>query len=63
MAKISFVISKVGDVKLEVSNVKGMDCEELTKCFEQALGTKVKIDYKPEDFVVLDSLSQYVSEE
>lgn len=63
MAVIKFVISKSGDVKLEASGVKGMECDELTRCFEENLGTKIKVDYKPEDFVVLDGIENYVSEE
>lgn len=62
MATIKFVISKTGDVKLEVSDMKGIACEEISRAFEENLGTKIKVDYKPEDFVVLDGVSNYVNE-
>lgn len=63
MAKIQFVISKTGDVKLEVSDMKGIACEEISRAFEENLGTKIKVDYKPEDFCVIEGISQYVHEE
>lgn len=62
MPKVQIVISAKGDTTLEVSGAKGMTCEELTRCFEDALGTKISVEYKPEDFVVLDDINSYVHE-
>ncbi len=58
MAQIQFRISKSGDVNLEVSGTSGINCEQLTRAFEDALGTKVDSQQKPEYFVQLDGIEQ-----
>lgn len=63
MSVIRFAIQKDGSVNLEVSGAKGLSCEELTRSFEEALGVKVKVEFKPEEFVVFDGIKQYIAEE
>lgn len=60
MGKISFVVKRDGTVSLEVFGAKGMECEEITRAFEEALGTKTNISFKEEDYVVLDGVEQHV---
>jgi DUF2997 family protein len=62
MATIDIKIDRTGNVTMEVSGMKGLGCEELTKVFEEALGTRTSIDFKEEDFVVLDGQQQHVHE-
>lgn len=62
MAKIRFEVQKDGSVNLEVSGAKGLTCEELTRSFEEALGVKVRVEFKPEEFVVFDGIKQHIVE-
>lgn len=55
MPRIDFVISKTGEVKLEVSGAEGAVCDQLTSAFENALGVVTDVQRKPEYF--LDHLS------
>ncbi len=58
MATISFRIAKDASVNLEVSGTTGANCEQITRAFEDALGTKVDSQQKPEYFVQLDGIEQ-----
>lgn len=61
---IKFTISKTGEVQMEVNGVSGPACQDLTKPFIEALGGEVlDVEEKPEYFVNLEGMEQYVSEE
>jgi hypothetical protein len=61
-ATIKFRIDKNGDVHIDVDGVHDMSCAELTKKFEERLGTKVDVQIKPECDVILDGTQLYCNE-
>lgn len=51
MEQIVFEIDPEGRVKIDAVGFEGSDCEEATRAVEQALGTPVDREMKPEAFV------------
>ena len=62
MATIQIKIDKLGNASLDVSGTTGVNCEQLTKAFEEALGTKVESQLKPEYYVELEDMQIKVNE-
>ena len=60
--KIQFRIKKDGGVENDVQGATGQACEDLTRAFEEALGTVDSKTLKPEYYVELDSDQVYVEE-
>ena len=50
LQEIRVIIDKDGQVKLDVNGVKGMDCLDLTRELEQALGGEVEREMKPDAY-------------
>jgi len=59
MTEIKIVI-KDGKAHIEVLGAVGTSCEEATRLLEAALGKVENKGYKPEYFVELDGVNQYV---
>lgn len=53
MAIIKFYI-KNGEVKIEVDGVIGETCKNITKVFEERLGTILEVNEKPEYYEVVE---------
>jgi hypothetical protein len=53
MAIIKFHI-KNGEVKIEVDGVIGETCKNITKVFEERLGTILEVNEKPEYYEVVE---------
>lgn len=63
MAKIDVYINKDGTVTLEVENVEGKQCQNITKVLQEALGVTVESELKPEYFIELESIEQKLYED
>ncbi len=63
MARIEIKIDAKGNAILDVIQANGVDCQALTRAFEEALGTKVDSQVKPDYEVQLDGLTNTVHEE
>lgn len=48
LQKISYMVDKNGKVTIQVENVTGNDCKELTRDIETKLGTVENVEYKEE---------------
>ena len=48
MQEMKIIISKSGQVTIDVSGIKGSGCKNLTKALEKALGTTTKSKKKTE---------------
>ncbi len=62
MNKIKFRIKKDGGVEIDVQGATGQACEDLTRPFEEALGTVDEKRVKPEYYVELDGEQIYTTE-
>jgi hypothetical protein len=49
--RIKFKIDSQGEVRLDVSGAEGADCEDLTKPFEQVLGSVLERSYKDSYYI------------
>jgi len=61
--EITFRIDKAGNTHIDVQGVEDASCEEITRAFEEALGTKVEVQRKPEYYVELDGIKVYEGDE
>lgn len=61
--KVEIRIDKEGQAHFDVIGGSGADCTELTRAFEEALGTKISTQHKPEYFLDLEDLEQEIYEE
>lgn len=48
MKSIAVIVSNEGTITIDAIGFRGADCEQATKFLEEALGTKVHGDRKPE---------------
>ena len=62
-AKIKIRIDSEGQAHFDVEGGSGIDCESLTRAFEEALGSKINTQYKPEYFCELEDLEQEIYED
>lgn len=62
-AEITFKINKDGEVEIEVFGIQDASCEDITRCFEEALGTKVEINRKEQPYFELDGIEIHETEE
>jgi hypothetical protein len=62
MAEITFIISPTGTIHIEVDGVVGAACEDLTRAYENALGTRVSLQEKPAYYEELDHIEQKIYE-
>ena len=56
---IEIRIDKEGKTHLDVQGVEDATCEDLTKVFEDALGTKVETERKPAYFSEIEGIKLY----
>lgn len=62
MRVAKFTTQKDGTVKVEVDGCTSEECTDLTRPFEEALGTVDSTDLKPEYYAELDEIENYVEE-
>ena len=50
MAKVTFTVSKTGEIEMEISGVKGGGCSDIRAKITEALDMKVEDDSPTEEF-------------
>jgi hypothetical protein len=60
MARLEIIIDKKGQVKLDVSEVTGATCQEITKAFEEAIGSVEETNLKEDYYNLLDPVENLV---
>jgi hypothetical protein len=58
VVKIKLRINEKGDVLLEVDGIEGQSCHDISRHFEEALGTCVDVEEKPEYYAEIDQQIQ-----
>ncbi len=56
MPKIEMKVDAKGVVTMEVSGAQGTVCSDLTRAFENELGTVTDVQQKPEYWTVMDDM-------